>query len=353
MPTFWQDKKVLVTGHTGFKGSWLSLWLRLLKADVTGYSLAPLTHPNLFEAAHIEREIKSLIGDIRDFNHLQSAVLKARPQIIFHLAAQPLVRASYANPLETYSSNVMGTAHILEAARQCKSVKAVVIVTTDKCYENREWVWGYRENDPMGGDDPYSSSKGCAELVTQAYQRSYFNSNSVGIASARAGNVIGGGDWAEDRLIPDFIKSLAAKQKIVLRNPLATRPWQHVLEPLGGYLQLAEKLWDEPAKYTGAWNFGPEESDVRSVQWVVEYMAHLWDEALPWELDKQAQPHEAQLLKLDCSKAHFHLNWKPKWSLETALQQTVDWYQAFNQQNISMQAVCLRQIHDYMENQSK
>jgi len=346
---FWKDKNVFLTGHTGFKGGWLVLWLNSLKANVTGYALQPIKKPNLFEAANIENQVNSIIGDIRDFEKLKTTLSNVQPHIIFHLAAQPLVRASYDSPLETYSTNVMGTAHILEAARQCESVCAIVIITSDKCYENREWVWGYRENDPMGGYDPYSSSKGCAELVTQAYQYSYFNASSkkIGLASARAGNVIGGGDWAEDRLIPDFIRAATAKQAIILRNPLATRPWQHVLESLYGYLQLAEKLWEQPEKYSGAWNFGPEENDVRSVQWIVEHMVQLWKGAKPWKMDKNAQLHEAQLLKLDCSKARAHLGWKPKWNLEQALENTLIWHQAFIKNEKSAHSLCLNQIQKY------
>ncbi|WP_286019199.1 CDP-glucose 4,6-dehydratase [Candidatus Venteria ishoeyi] len=349
--TFWQNKSVFLTGHTGFKGAWLSIYLDLLKAKVTGYSLSPLNQTNLFDAANVESKINHIIGDIRDFEQLKQQVFKAQPQIIFHLAAQALVRPSYHAPLETYSTNVMGTAHVLEAARQCASVRCVVVITSDKCYENREWVWGYRENDPMGGYDPYSSSKGAAELVTQAYYSSYFSEKNdpIGVASARAGNVIGGGDWAEDRLVPDFVRAVEQQIAIVLRNPLATRPWQHVLEPLTGYLQLAEKLFDEPQKYSGAWNFGPEENDIRSVQWVIEFMEKLWDGALSWELDKAAQPHEAQLLKLDCSKVHSKLAWIPKWQLEQALEQTVAWYQAYLSQKYDMQDVCLSQIKAYLD----
>ncbi len=348
-PSFWQGKRVFLTGHTGFKGGWLSLWLRESGAEVTGYAVPPNTQPNLFDSANINNSIHSIIGDVRDFQALQAALLNAHPQIIFHLAAQPLVRASYAAPLETYTTNVMGTAHVLEAARQCRRVRVIIIVTSDKCYDNREWIWGYRENDPLGGHDPYSSSKACAELVTQAYQRCFFHADKhpVGIASARAGNVIGGGDWAEDRLIPDFVSAVMAQKPLVLRNPLAIRPWQHVLEPLGGYLKLAEKLWQEPQKHSGAWNFGPQENDARTVQWVIEYMSQLWPEALPWQLDEHAQPHETQLLKLDCSKARFHLDWKPKWPLEKALQHTAAWYQTFIGQEKTMKTVCLEQIRNY------
>lgn len=348
---FWENKKVFLTGHTGFKGGWLSLWLKSLKSEVTGYSLPPNTSPNLFNAANIEKNIHSIIGDIRDFETLKAKIHHTRPQIIFHLAAQSLVQASYHDPLNTYATNVMGTAHLLEAARQCDSVRVIIIITSDKCYENPEWVWGFRETDPIGGYDPYSSSKGCAELVTQAYQRSYFNAqdSEVGIASARAGNVIGGGDWAENRLIPDFIRAVSANKPIMLRNPLAIRPWQHVLEPLSGYLQLAEKLWYEPKKYSSAWNFAPIDDNVRSVQWITEYITQQWKGTYPWQLDKHAKPHEAQSLKLDSSKARFYLHWQPRWKIETALEMTLTWYKNFLAQTgiDSMQDICLQQIYEY------
>lgn len=347
---FWKGKKVFLTGHTGFKGSWLSLWLASMGAEVTGYSLAPNTTPNLFDVLAIDSLIeKSHIADIRDLTGLQKAMSEAKPDVIIHMAAQPLVRYSYANPVETYATNVMGTVHVLESTRVIDAVRATVVVTTDKCYENKEWVWGYRENEPMGGYDPYSSSKGCAELVTSAYRQSYFSDfNSANkVASARAGNVIGGGDWSEDRLIPDAIKAFEANKPLMIRNPLATRPWQHVLEPLSGYLILAQALYEQGLSFASGWNFGPRDEDNRTVQEVVDLLISGWGDAARWEKQGTEQPHEANLLKLDCSKARSQLGWTPKWDLEAATQKIVQWQRAY-QAKESMQKVSLEQINDHM-----
>jgi CDP-glucose 4,6-dehydratase len=344
--SFWQGKRVYLTGHTGFKGSWLSLWLHSLGAIVKGYALSPPTTPSLFEQATIADCMESEIGDIRHLEQLTASMVAFNPDILIHMAAQPLVRLSYKEPIETYEVNVMGTAKVLEAARQCPNLKAIVSVTTDKCYENREWVWGYREDEPMGGHDPYSSSKGCAELVTSAYRRSFMQEKGVGLASVRAGNVIGGGDWAEDRLIPDILRAFENQQAVVIRNPLSTRPWQHVLEPLSGYLMLAEKLYHAPASYAEGWNFGPEEEDARPVEWILDQMVAAWSGA-SWVLDEQAHPHEAGYLKLDISKAKARLGWHPLWRLDTTLKKIIHWHQAWLAQQ-DMQAVCLDEINDYM-----
>lgn len=348
-PIFWKGKKVFLTGHTGFKGGWLSLWLASMGAKVTGYALTPNTTPNLFEVLAIDSLIeKSHIVDIRDLESLQKAMLDAKPDLVIHMAAQPLVRYSYANPVETYATNVMGTVHVLESTRSIDSVRATVIVTTDKCYENKEWVWGYRENEPMGGYDPYSNSKGCAELVTSAYRQSYFSDpHSINkVASARAGNVIGGGDWSEDRLIPDAIKAFEASKPLMIRNPLAMRPWQHVLEPLSGYLILAQALYEEGSAFASGWNFGPRDEDNRTVQEVIDLLISGWGNATRWEKEGSEHPHEANLLKLDCSKARTQLGWMPKWNLEVATQKIVEWQKAF-QANENMQEISLAQINRY------
>ena len=351
-PSFWKDKHVFLTGHTGFKGGWLSLWLSSMGAKVTGYALAPNTNPNFFEVAKVADDLEqSHIADIRDLGRLQKAIADAKPEIIIHMAAQPLVRYSYSNPVETYATNVMGTVHVLESIRHVNSVRAAVIVTTDKCYENKEWTWGYRENEPMGGYDPYSNSKGCAELVTSAYRQSYFPvekylKHQVAIASARAGNVIGGGDWSEDRLIPDAIKAFEAKQSLVIRNPLATRPWQHVLEPLSGYLVLAQALYEEGAKFDGAWNFGPRDDDARVVQEVINLLIKNWGSVADWTQDQREQPHEAHSLKLDCSKAHQYLNWTPRWNLEEAIENITQWHHAYQKQS-NLREISWQQISKY------
>ncbi|MDG6773625.1 CDP-glucose 4,6-dehydratase [Thiomicrorhabdus sp. ZW0627] len=343
---FWSGKKVFLTGHTGFKGSWLSLWLSSMGAKVKGYSLAPPTTPSLFEEARVAEKIESEIGDIRDFEKLSASMVGFDPDILIHMAAQPLVRLSYKEPLETYDTNVMGTAKVLEAAKSCSSLKAIVSVTTDKCYENKEWVWGYREDEPMGGYDPYSSSKGCAELVTAAYRRSFMQEKGVALASARAGNVIGGGDWADDRLIPDILRAFEKGEPVIVRNPMSTRPWQHVLEPLSGYLVLAQALYENPEEYAEGWNFGPYEEDAKPVDWILDQMVSLWSDA-SWELDKNSHPHEAGYLKLDISKAKFRLNWQPTWRLKQTLEKIVKWHQSWLNEE-DMQVICLDEINEYM-----
>jgi CDP-glucose 4,6-dehydratase len=344
---FWKGKKVFITGHTGFKGSWLSIWLNSMGAILTGYALVPNTKPNFFDAALVADDMESIVGDVRDLDKLTQAMSGFAPDIVIHMAAQPLVRLSYKNPVDTYSTNVMGTVNLLEAVRSVASVKAVVNVTTDKCYENKEWSWGYREDEPMGGHDPYSNSKGCSELVTAAYRSSFFNgSGSANIASGRAGNVIGGGDWAEDRLIPDFFRSFENNQSVVIRNPSATRPWQHVLEPLSGYLVLAEQLYLNGDRYAEAWNFGPEDDDVKPVRSIIEYLVERWGDGASWIHDESEQPHEAQLLKLDISKAKQLLGWQPKWSLFRALDSIVEWQKIWLSGG-DLKMVTLKQIRQF------
>lgn len=344
--SFWRDKRVFITGHTGFKGGWLSLWLQSLGAEVHGYALSPATEPNLFAVAEVGRGMASSeIADIRAAGELHRAMQRAKPDIVFHLAAQALVRQSYAQPVETYEINVMGTVQVLEAARVVPGVKAVVVVTTDKCYENREWVWGYRENEPLGGFDPYSSSKGCAELVTAAYRQSFFASAGVAVASARAGNVIGGGDWATDRLLPDFLRAMAAGKTLQIRSPRALRPWQYVLEPLAGYLLLAERLYADGKAFSEAWNFGPADEDARPVRWIVECLADM-QPGVQWQCDDTPQPHEANYLKLDSSKARSRLQWQPRLCLQEALRRTLEWHGAWRAAK-DMRAVTLAQIADY------
>lgn len=350
-PDFWRGKRVFLTGHTGFKGGWLSLWLQSLGVELTGYALNPPTQPSLFEVARVRQSMRSIIADIRDLPALQQALQDAQPEIVFHLAAQPLVRYSYVNPVETYATNVMGTVHLLEAVRYTPSVKAVVNVTSDKCYENSEWVWGYREHEPMGGYDPYSNSKGCAELVTRAYRNSFFNpanyaQHGVAIASARAGNVIGGGDWAQDRLVPDVMRAIEASQPVNIRSPHAIRPWQHVLEPLSGYLALAECLCLDGPAFAEAWNFGPREDDAKPVQWIVEHLTTAWGPGACWQLDANPQPHEASYLKLDCSKAKSRLGWVTRWPLAEAIARIVAWHKALHA-GADMRAGSLAQIADY------
>lgn len=350
-PEFWNGKTVLLTGHTGFKGSWLALWLQSLGAKVVGYALAPPSNPSLFETAKVAEGMTSIVGDIRDLAHLRTVFAEHRPEIVIHMAAQALVRYSYANPVETYSTNVMGTVNLLEAVRSTDSVRAVVNVTSDKCYENREWVWSYRENEAMGGYDPYSNSKGCAELVSAAYRNSYFNPDNyadhrVALASGRAGNVIGGGDWADDRLIPDIMRAIVQGRPVSIRNPHAIRPWQHVLEPLAGYLALAEKLYTEGAGYAEGWNFGPNDEDAKPVQWIVEKLTQAWGEGASWALDGGDHPHEAHYLKLDCSKAKARLNWHPRWRLADTLAAIVDWNRA-HQAGKDMREMTLGQIATY------
>jgi CDP-glucose 4,6-dehydratase len=332
---FWRGKRVFVTGHTGFKGSWLVTWLKRLGAHVTGYALAPDETPNLFEAARVAGGIDSRIGDVRHFEPLRAALAGSEAEIVFHLAAQPLVRKSYESPVETYATNVMGTVHVLEAVRALKSVRAVVVVTSDKCYENREWPWPYRENDALGGRDPYSSSKACQELVAAAYRQSF---PGPAIATARAGNVIGGGDWARDRLVPDLIRAFSAGEPAVIRNPASIRPWQHVLEPLHGYLLLAEKLADGE-RFPEAWNFGPYEHDVRPVRWIADALAARWSDGAQWQQDGSTHPHEAATLKLDSTRARTLLHWTPRLSLDESLDWIVEWHRAADWRAITLQQI--------------
>jgi len=342
---FWKGKRVFLTGHTGFKGSWLSLWLCSLGAEVRGYALNPPTSPSLFNEAKIDTILDSQIADIRDQDILYESMTGFNPDILIHMAAQPLVRYSYDAPIETYEVNVIGTAKVLEVARSCPNLKAIVNITTDKCYENDDRSEGYKENDPMGGYDPYSSSKGCAELVASSYRRSFLQDQGIGIASVRAGNVIGGGDWADDRLIPDILRSFEKNKPVVIRNPKATRPWQHVLEPLSGYLLLAQNLYKDQKKYAEGWNFGPNEKDVQPVDWILNKMISKWPNS-SWELDNNSSPHEADFLKLDISKAKSKLGWSPVWELSQTLERIVSWHQAWLNKE-DMQAVCLTEIEEY------
>jgi len=345
---FWAGKKIFLTGHTGFKGSWLCIWLHSMGAKVTGYSLSVPTNPSLFEVGKVEGILEdSIIGDVTNLELLRSSIDKANPDIIIHMAAQPLVRKSYEDPVQTYLTNVMGTVNVMEAARTCHGVRAVLNVTTDKCYENQEWHWGYRENEPLGGYDPYSSSKACSELITSAYRRSFLQSKRVRVATARAGNVIGGGDWAEDRLIPDLIRALTNGKLIQIRNPEAVRPWQHVLEPLSGYLLLCQQLYLEGEEYSQAWNFGPQDSDSRTVEWIVTQMLKKWPHEHPgYRVVNQDSRHEANMLKLDCSKALHELSWRPRWTLDRALDATVEWFEEYLQGKDIME-LCKRQITEY------
>ena len=355
-PNFsWQGKKVFLTGHTGFKGGWLALWLASKGAIVRGYALDPCTEPNLLTVARIPSILEDLRGDIRDSAALEPALRDFAPEVVFHMAAQPLVRYSYQDPIGTYETNVIGTARVLDAIRRTSSVKAVVSITTDKCYENKEWVWGYRETDPLGGYDPYSSSKACAEIVSAAFRQSYFpvaqlhqpGGHTVALATARAGNVIGGGDWSLDRLIPDLVRGFLAGEPVRIRRPQAIRPWQHVLEPLAGYIALAEHLLsDNAAHYAAAYNFGPYDEDAKPVGWIVEKMTGFWGDGASWVLDPDPGVHEAGYLKLDASKAHADLGWKPRLRLETALQWLVEWYRNW-QSGADMHAFTLDQIKEY------
>jgi len=346
--SFWSGKRVFVTGHTGFKGSWLSIWLHRLGAKVIGFSLPAPTTPSIFEQGKIGNIIEqSIIGDITNYNELADAIAVAKPEIIFHMAAQPLVRKSYDDPITTYYTNVMGTVHLLEAARLCESVRAIVNITTDKCYENQEWHWGYRENDTLGGYDPYSNSKACAELVTSAYRQSFLNKASIHVATVRAGNVIGGGDWSQDRLIPDLMRALIYKQHIILRNPDAVRPWQHVLEPLSGYLILAERLYTQGTAFAQGWNFGPRAEDIQTVQYIVQQLLSKWPgEHSGYEVQQEEEKHEAKLLMLDCAKASMELGWQPKWNLDQALDATLEWLLAYLRGEDLLQ-ICDQQITQY------
>ena len=350
-PSFWHGKRVMVTGHTGFKGSWLTLWLKSMGAEVVGYALSPPTSPSLFVTARVADDITSFIADIRDHESLQSAIAAHRPEIIFHLAAQALVRSSYTDPVGTYATNVMGTVHLLEAVRQTGCARAVVNVTTDKCYENREWIWPYRENEALGGHDPYSSSKACSELVTSAYRSSFFGQGTA-LASARAGNVIGGGDWAQDRLVPDIMQAFLANRPVAIRNPGAIRPWQHVLEPLNGYLLLAESLWEGGQTFAEAWNFGPPAEEAKPVSWIVDQLSSAWGEGTCCECDRTNQPHEAGILKLDSSKARSRLGWKPMLTLEATLEWVAAWYRAYGQGQ-DMLCMTQQQIAQYQSLKAK
>ncbi len=356
-PSFWQGKRVFLTGHTGFKGSWLSLWLQQLGAHVHGFALPAPSQPSLFDVAQVGNGMDSTLGDIRDAAAVRSAMQAARPDIVIHMAAQALVRYSYAHPVETYATNVMGLVHVFEAVRATPGVRAVVNVTSDKCYENKEWPWGYRENEPMGGYDPYSNSKGCAELITSAYRNSYFNpaayaEHGIALGSGRAGNVIGGGDWAEDRLIPDMVRAIAAGIPVQIRSPHAIRPWQHVLEPLSGYLTLAEHLVEHGAAYAEGFNFGPHDADARPVEWIIGRLCDSWGDGAAWQLDAAPQPHEATYLKLDCSKAKSRLGWQPRWNLAHTIDQIVAWHKA-HADGADMRALTLAQISEYQNTEFK
>jgi CDP-glucose 4,6-dehydratase len=354
--SFWKSRKVFLTGHTGFKGSWLALWLLSMGADLCGYALDPPTEPSLYRLLKLDVQLKSIHGDIRDLNALESALRDFQPEVVIHLAAQPLVRLSYQSPVETYEVNVLGTVHLLDAIRRTPSVGAVVVVTSDKCYENQEWHRSYREHEPMGGHDPYSSSKGCAELVTAAYRRSFFHSGhltkQVAVATARAGNVVGGGDWALDRLVPDIVRAFAAGEYAVIRNPGAVRPWQHVLEPLAGYLTLAERLYSDGHAFAEGWNFGPADLDARPVKYLVSELARLWGDAASWQIAEtqnvHEDVHEAHMLRLDSAKAHARLGWSPHWGIDETLANTVDWYKRYYSGE-DIGGCTLRQIGSFME----
>lgn len=347
---FWRNKRVLITGHTGFKGSWLSLWLQRLGAHVFGYALPPLESASLFDLAAVSAGMHSVYADIRDASNLEQHFAIFSPDIVFHLAAQSLVQRSYAIPAETYEVNVMGTVRLLDTVRRNRCCRVVINVTSDKCYENKEWPWGYRECDPLGGRDPYSSSKGCAELISAAYRHSYFesdrNPDSVAVASARAGNVIGGGDFSQDRIVPDFMAAAGGGKPLCVRNPSAVRPWQHVLEPLSGYLLLAERLWECPGEFVGGWNFGPPAEDIRPVRWIVEKMNEYWGSPVTWEVETSDKPHEAHILLLDSAKARMMLDWRPRWNLEQALRAVVDWHRAHNKGE-PVRELVMQQIASY------
>ncbi len=347
---FWKNRRVLVTGQTGFKGGWLCKRLHLLGTRVCGYALPSQTEPNFFDAVSLGSDITSVTGNVTDRRNLENVFTDFEPEIVFHLAAQALVRRSYREPVETYRTNVLGTVMVLECARHTPSVQALVNVTSDKCYENSEIMWGYRESDPMGGHDPYSSSKGCSELVTTAYRKSFTRKTdgtiTMGIASARAGNVFGGGDWAEDRLIPDFMRSVSDGGELYIRNPGAVRPWQHVLEPVSGYMLLAQQLYHAPETFEGGWNFGPSDLEARTVGWIAERLVSLWGEGASFRKDPGPHPHEAYMLKLDCTKAHTLLSWRPRLPLETGLEWTVSWHKEFLA-GADMRSLTEKQINDF------
>ena len=347
----WKDKIVLITGHTGFKGSWLSIWLKMLGAEVIGYALEPYTDRDNFVLTKLEDKITHIIGDIRDYQQLHDVLGKFKPEFAFHLASQPIVRESYINPKETFDVNIGGTVNLLECCRITKSIKIIVNITTDKCYENKDWIWGHRENDRLGGYDPYSSSKVGSEVITSAYRQSFFNPEKVSehgknIASVRAGNVIGGGDWQTDRLMPDCITSLEQKEPVIIRNPSAVRPWQHVLEPLSGYLLLAEKMYQNPGQYCEAWNFGPKEGNMKSVGEIADFVIQNWGNGSWQGQSEKNAPHETNILKLDISKARTRLRWNPVLSIEQAVTATVDWYKSYKEKD--MYRFCEQQIKYYM-----
>lgn len=346
---FWKNKKILITGHTGFKGSWLTIWLKKLGADITGFSRSIPTNPSLFEIANVQKDIKSIEGDIQNYEILKEIIFKSEPEIIFHMAAQSLVIKSYSDPIETYSTNVMGTVNLLYAVKETKKPKVVVNVTSDKCYENNESIDGYKEDDPMGGYDPYSSSKGCAELITKSFRNSFFNSdteNNVALASVRAGNVIGGGDWAQNRLIPDIFRAIKNKEMVKIRNPSSIRPWQHVLDPLHGYIQLAEKLWDDKT-FSESWNFGPDMKEVKPVSWVIEKFNELWKDKINWEIEN-GKFHEANNLILNCQKAKTKLQWNSKININTTLKLTIEWYEKYFD-NENMRKITEEQIEKFQD----
>jgi CDP-glucose 4,6-dehydratase len=352
----YQNRTVIVTGHTGFKGSWLSIWLKELGANVVGYSLAPPSEPNNFEATELQDKIAHTHGDIRHLDRLMEIFKKYQPEFVFHLAAQPLVRLSYNEPKMTFDTNVGGTVNVLEAVRKTTSVKVLVNITSDKCYENREWIWGYRESDPMGGRDPYSASKGCAELVFKAYLESFFSQSTtqdrtIGAASARAGNVIGGGDWGADRLVPDCIRALSNHQSIGIRSPHAVRPWQHVLDPLSGYLWLGALLSKDPQKYSGQWNFGPDDGSHLTVAEMADRLINYWGGGSWSDLSDPHALHEAKILRLNCDKARAELHWRSVLTIDECLQMTADWYKGFymTNQNTDVYSFCVSQIHDYLD----
>jgi CDP-glucose 4,6-dehydratase len=350
---FWLNRRVFLTGHTGFKGGWLVLWLKELGAHVTGYSLPASTEPSLYDALDIGSLVdNNILADICDGAFLKSAIEDSQAEIVIHMAAQPLVRDSYDDPVATYATNVMGTVNLLEAVRKAGTVKAVLNITTDKCYENKEWIWGYREDDALGGHDPYSNSKACAELVSSSYRNSFLREAKIQLATARAGNVIGGGDWSKDRIIPDAIKSFVNSEKLIIRNPKATRPWQHVLEPLAGYLMLCKSLLEQHDDYDQGWNFGPNQEAVQPVSILADKMTAMWGDGAAWGLDSGAFPHEALSLKLDCSKSQQYLGWNPIWSLDKTLSETVNWYKCFYQ-NDDILAFTLSQIKAYQKEMNK
>ena len=355
------DKTVLITGHTGFKGSWLCIWLKELSADIVGYALEPYTERDNFAVSGLKDKVTHIIGDVRDYQNLSKVFEKYQPEFVFHLAAQPIVRESYINPKETYDINIGGTVNVLECCRLTDSVRVVINITSDKCYENHEWVWGYRENDPMGGYDPYSSSKGCSELITAAYRQSFFNpstsqllnlstsKSSVALSSVRAGNVIGGGDWQKDRIIPDCIKALENDSPIEIRNPHATRPWQHVLEPLSGYLLLASKMYEEPQKYCGAWNFGPNQDSIISVGEIADIIVAKWGNGSWIDKTDKSEPYEANLLSLDISKAKSYLQWSSVWDTKKSIEKTVKWYRGYKRKD--PYEICKSQINEYIDDE--